>query len=264
MGRPLPEDRDARRRRRAPGAAGDRAHLLQPLPRRAPVRGRVVGDRRPRPPGRGRLPLVRGPGRRHHHHRRLPGRPVRGRVRAGLPSRGRRGRRGPGAGRRARLGGPRDRRARATASPPTSSPASCRSTSSGVTAPYKYPRIVEFADELPKTPSGKIKRAELRGHAMSDGEWASFAGIFIVTNLGLLAVGATLAVLPHYVKDNLQRLRSRGRDRQRRLRLHRDRLPPDRGQPRRPPRPQADRDRRRPARGDRRVVSTSSRPGSRG
>jgi acetyl-CoA synthetase len=31
-----------------------------------------------------------------------------------------------------------------------------------VTAPYKYPRIVEFADELPKTPSGKIKRGELR------------------------------------------------------------------------------------------------------
>jgi acetyl-CoA synthetase len=30
------------------------------------------------------------------------------------------------------------------------------------TAPYKYPRIVEFADELPKTNSGKIKRAELR------------------------------------------------------------------------------------------------------
>jgi acetyl-CoA synthetase len=31
------------------------------------------------------------------------------------------------------------------------------------TAPYKFPRIVEFAEELPKTPSGKIKRAELRG-----------------------------------------------------------------------------------------------------
>jgi acetyl-CoA synthetase len=30
------------------------------------------------------------------------------------------------------------------------------------TAPYKFPRIVEFAEELPKTPSGKIKRAELR------------------------------------------------------------------------------------------------------
>jgi acyl-coenzyme A synthetase/AMP-(fatty) acid ligase len=30
------------------------------------------------------------------------------------------------------------------------------------TAPYKYPRVVEFAPELPKTASGKIKRAELR------------------------------------------------------------------------------------------------------
>jgi acyl-coenzyme A synthetase/AMP-(fatty) acid ligase len=31
------------------------------------------------------------------------------------------------------------------------------------TAPYKAPRIVEFIDELPKTSSGKIKRAQLRG-----------------------------------------------------------------------------------------------------
>ncbi|HEX2927457.1 MAG TPA: AMP-binding protein [Ruminiclostridium sp.] len=31
-----------------------------------------------------------------------------------------------------------------------------------VTAPYKYPRIIEFVDELPKTISGKIKRAQLR------------------------------------------------------------------------------------------------------
>ncbi len=30
------------------------------------------------------------------------------------------------------------------------------------TAPYKYPRIVEFVEELPKTISGKIKRAEIR------------------------------------------------------------------------------------------------------
>ena len=30
------------------------------------------------------------------------------------------------------------------------------------TAPYKYPRIVEFVDELPKTISGKIRRVELR------------------------------------------------------------------------------------------------------
>jgi acyl-coenzyme A synthetase/AMP-(fatty) acid ligase len=31
------------------------------------------------------------------------------------------------------------------------------------TAPYKYPRIVEFAAELPKTASGKVRRGELRG-----------------------------------------------------------------------------------------------------
>lgn len=31
-----------------------------------------------------------------------------------------------------------------------------------VTAPYKYPRIVEFVKELPKTTSGKIRRAALR------------------------------------------------------------------------------------------------------
>ena len=30
------------------------------------------------------------------------------------------------------------------------------------TAPYKYPRLIEFVEELPKTISGKIKRAELR------------------------------------------------------------------------------------------------------
>jgi len=31
------------------------------------------------------------------------------------------------------------------------------------TAPYKYPRIVDFAAELPKTASGKVRRAALRG-----------------------------------------------------------------------------------------------------
>ena len=35
-----------------------------------------------------------------------------------------------------------------------------------VTAPYKYPRRIEFVDELPKTVSGKIRRIELR-----DREW---------------------------------------------------------------------------------------------
>lgn len=41
-----------------------------------------------------------------------------------------------------------------------------------VTAPYKYPRIVEFVEELPKTISGKIKRKQIRmdDHAQSDVE----------------------------------------------------------------------------------------------
>ena len=31
-----------------------------------------------------------------------------------------------------------------------------------VTAPYKYPRIIEFVEALPKTISGKIRRVEIR------------------------------------------------------------------------------------------------------
>ena len=35
----------------------------------------------------------------------------------------------------------------------------------GTTAPYKYPRVVDFAAELPKTASGKVRRAVLRDPA---------------------------------------------------------------------------------------------------
>lgn len=35
-----------------------------------------------------------------------------------------------------------------------------------VTAPYKYPRIVEFVDELPKTVGGKIRRGQIREEDM--------------------------------------------------------------------------------------------------
>jgi acetyl-CoA synthetase len=38
-----------------------------------------------------------------------------------------------------------------------------------VTAPYKYPRIVEFAEELPKTVSGKIQRNVLRNRDTAGG-----------------------------------------------------------------------------------------------
>jgi acyl-coenzyme A synthetase/AMP-(fatty) acid ligase len=49
--------------------------------------------------------------------------------------------------------------------PYTPSPALARELQEHVkreTAPYKYPRILEFVPELPKTASGKIKRAQLR------------------------------------------------------------------------------------------------------
>jgi acyl-coenzyme A synthetase/AMP-(fatty) acid ligase len=36
-----------------------------------------------------------------------------------------------------------------------------------VTAPYKYPRAVEFVESLPKTVSGKIRRVELRDRERS-------------------------------------------------------------------------------------------------
>ena len=38
-----------------------------------------------------------------------------------------------------------------------------------VTAPYKYPRRIDFIDALPKTVSGKIRRIELR-----EAEWRSW------------------------------------------------------------------------------------------
>ncbi|HHV29032.1 AMP-binding protein [Acetivibrio mesophilus] len=37
-----------------------------------------------------------------------------------------------------------------------------------VTAPYKYPRIIEFVNELPKTISGKIRRVEIRDKDRSE------------------------------------------------------------------------------------------------
>ena len=35
-----------------------------------------------------------------------------------------------------------------------------------MTAPYKYPRKIEFVDELPKTNSGKIRRVDLRNQEL--------------------------------------------------------------------------------------------------
>jgi acyl-coenzyme A synthetase/AMP-(fatty) acid ligase len=38
-----------------------------------------------------------------------------------------------------------------------------------VTAPYKYPRKIEFVDELPKTATGKIQRRVLRDREYAQG-----------------------------------------------------------------------------------------------
>ncbi len=91
MGRPLPgiairvSDGELQLRAILP-------HLLLPLPGRRALRGRVVGNRRPRQRRRGRLPLLRGPPGRRHHLLWLPDRPGRGGVRPAGPPCGRRGR----------------------------------------------------------------------------------------------------------------------------------------------------------------------------
>ena len=151
--------RRARRSTRPPTPRSSCGYLGEHGRRRA-----AVAHRRPRHARRGRLPVLRGPHRRRDHLGRLPDRPVRGRVGARRAPGGRRGGGRRRARRRARRvvravvvlrDGPRAR--------PTRSPASCRTTSRRQTAPYKYPRIVDFAAELPKTASGKVRRAALRG-----------------------------------------------------------------------------------------------------
>ena len=85
--------------------------------------------------------LVRAPGRRRRRRRRGARRRARERR-----ARGRR------PARRARALRPR-------------SPRELQDHVKAETAPYKYPRIVDFAAELPRTPSGKVRRAALRKDA---------------------------------------------------------------------------------------------------
>ena len=166
-----------RRGRRADGRPADRADVLPRLPRRGgdagrgrrlargrSPRGRTLAHRRPRAARRGRLALLRGAQRRRDRLRRLPHRAVRGRVGARRPPRRGRGRGRGGARRGARRGRAGRGRAARGLRPP--SPELVRELQEHVkreTAPYKYPRIVDFVAELPKTASGKVRRAELRG-----------------------------------------------------------------------------------------------------
>ena len=89
--------------------------------------------------GRGRLPLLRGPRRRHHPLLRLPDRPDRGRGGAALPPGGRRGRRGRRPRPRARLRRPGDRRPPRRRAQRGARRASCRSTASARPRPTSSP-----------------------------------------------------------------------------------------------------------------------------
>ena len=128
-GPPAAGHRRLGRGRRARARPVDGADLLPRLPGRQGAE-RPMADWRPRHAGRRRLPVLRGPRRRRDHLRRLPDRPLRGRVGAGRAPRGGRGRRRLRPRRRARRGGAsRDRPARRPRARPTRWRASCRTTS---------------------------------------------------------------------------------------------------------------------------------------
>ena len=110
-----------------------------------------------------RLLLLRGPQRRRHQVLRLPHRALRGGERAGgAPGRGGVRRHG-GARPHPRQGGEGHHRAReGLRAAPTSCTRELQDHVKKTTAPYKYPRIIEYVDELPKTIGGKIKRKLIR------------------------------------------------------------------------------------------------------
>ena len=112
--------------------------------------------------GRGRALLPRGARRRHDHVVRLPHRPGRGRVGAALTH--------PAVAEAAAVPHPDPERGSVVravvvlreGAGDDALAAELREHVKSVTAPYKAPRIVEFADELPRTASGKLRRAALR------------------------------------------------------------------------------------------------------
>lgn len=65
-----------------------------------------------------------------------------------------------------------------------------------VTAPYKYPRVIEFVEELPKTISGKIRRVEIR-ERINNQLWTdrSFIGKIIKNEKGFTSCVLSLTWL---------------------------------------------------------------------
>ena len=166
MGRALPGIDAVDRRRRA------RRRPARPSRRSssAPPRDAAVAHRRPRAPGRGRLPLLRGPHRRRDHL--APGYRIGPfEVESALVAH-------PAVAEAAVVAAPDEERGAVVRAVVVlrdghdAGDALARELQDHVkreTAPYKYPRIVDFADELPKTASGKIRRALLRCDRSADG-----------------------------------------------------------------------------------------------
>ena len=69
-----------------------------------------------------------------------------------------------------------------------------------VAAPYKFPRIVEFVAELPKTSSGKIKRAQLRGGLDGSGSLGQQALGRVDRAAEVVALGHVDAVLAQHLR----------------------------------------------------------------
>ena len=119
---------------------------------------RLVPLRRSRAGRRGGLHLRRRPRQGRHQHRRRAGRQPRGRGGALHAPGGRRGRGHRHAARAVDRGDHRGRRHARARRPRTS----CSPTPATQLAPFKLPKAVHFVDALPKNPSGKLLKRELR------------------------------------------------------------------------------------------------------
>ena len=114
-------------------------------------------------PGRGRLLLVPGPQRRHDHLVRLQHRRPGGRRGAAHPPRGRRVRASSGCPTPTAVRS--SRRTSCCAAGVDGDDAKRKELQDFVKqqiAPYKYPRVVEFVEALPRTSTGKVQRFRLR------------------------------------------------------------------------------------------------------
>ena len=169
-GRAAPYPRRARSARHPGAEPAAHARLLERSgAHRGAVRRRrrraVVRHRRHRGHGRGRLSVLLRPRRRRHRLVRLPHRAPGGGERAHRAPRGAASRRWSDC--RIRIEGRSStafvilRRRGFEAGSARSRPI-CSEHVRRITAPYKYPRRIEFVDSLPKTVSGKIQRNVLR------------------------------------------------------------------------------------------------------